>query len=318
MVRRSATTAASLASPIACSSTMNWSPPMRATSSVASVRRRARDTTSSRRSDSRTCRATSRSSSSPATSPSVSLTRRKLSRSTCSTASLCPLAAASCTASLRCAMKRVRLGRPVSRSNVGELRRALLGARALLAERERELAHFVRMKRLLQVEQLVRRRDAPADLCRVDVGIRRADHDLDQRDRSRVCARRPRHRPAPGACACREMRPRSARPPRTPGGPRRPPPRRRCTRSARTMTRPPTRPSAVACRRPRRTGGRADRRWQHDRCWAPSRSGPGDMRPGCPGRRRPPGRGSLVGCVAVMCILMRRVPRRCLARPWET
>src|SRR5687767_14672582 len=37
------------------------------------------------------------------------------------------------------------------------------------------------MKRLLQIEQLVRRRDAPADLGRIDVGIRGAHHDLDQR-----------------------------------------------------------------------------------------------------------------------------------------
>ena len=64
---------------------------------------------------------------------------------------------------------------------IGHLGGAARGSGAFLAECQRELPYFVGMKRLLQVEQLVGRRDAPADLGRVDVGVCSADDDLDQR-----------------------------------------------------------------------------------------------------------------------------------------
>ena len=54
----------------------------------------------------------------------------------------------------------------------------LLRARALGAERVRQLPHFVRVERLLQVEQLVGRRHALRDHRGIDVGVGRADHDL--------------------------------------------------------------------------------------------------------------------------------------------
>ena len=44
---------------------------------------------------------------------------------------------------------------------------AAIGARPLLAQRQRQLPHLVGMKRLLQVEELVGRRDSPADVGRV-------------------------------------------------------------------------------------------------------------------------------------------------------
>ena len=50
-----------------------------------------------------------------------------------------------------------------------------------LAQRDCELADLVRVERLLQVEELVRRRDATADLRRVEVRVGRADDDLDLR-----------------------------------------------------------------------------------------------------------------------------------------
>ena len=54
-------------------------------------------------------------------------------------------------------------------------------ARHLLLKRDGELPDFVRMKRLLQVGQLVLRRRHAADLARIDVRVGGADDDLDRR-----------------------------------------------------------------------------------------------------------------------------------------
>ena len=56
------------------------------------------------------------------------------------------------------------------------MRRSRAGA--LFTECQRQLAHFVGMKRLLQVEQLVGRRDSCADIGWVHVGVGSADDDL--------------------------------------------------------------------------------------------------------------------------------------------
>ena len=58
---------------------------------------------------------------------------------------------------------------------------ATVGVRALLAEREGHLADLVRMKRLLQVEELVGGRHATAEFRRIDVRVGGADDDLDLR-----------------------------------------------------------------------------------------------------------------------------------------
>ena len=55
---------------------------------------------------------------------------------------------------------------------------AAIGARPLFAQCQRQLPYFVGMKRLLQVEELVGRRDSPADVGRVHVGVGGADDDL--------------------------------------------------------------------------------------------------------------------------------------------
>ena len=59
-----------------------------------------------------------------------------------------------------------------------QFRDAAIGARALFAECQRQLPHFVGMKRLLQVEELVGRRDSLADVGWVHVGVGGADDDL--------------------------------------------------------------------------------------------------------------------------------------------
>jgi hypothetical protein len=73
------------------------------------------------------------------------------------------------------------IAQPCQRIDIVDLGGAAIGAPALVAECTRELPHFIRMKRLLQVEELVVRRRAFADVLGIDVRIRRADDDLDQR-----------------------------------------------------------------------------------------------------------------------------------------
>jgi len=71
------------------------------------------------------------------------------------------------------------VGEPGEGIEVGEPHDAPLGA-PFAAERNGHLAHFVRMKWLLQIGELVFRRHVAADLARIRVRVRRADHDLER------------------------------------------------------------------------------------------------------------------------------------------
>src|SRR6516164_3611651 len=71
------------------------------------------------------------------------------------------------------------VGEPGERIEIGQPHDAPLGA-PLAAERDGHLPHFVRMEWLLEVRELVLGRHVAADLTRVRVGVRRADHDLER------------------------------------------------------------------------------------------------------------------------------------------
>ncbi len=79
----------------------------------------------------------------------------------------------------------------MSEIEVLDLRESKFLVRPLLAERQRHLPDFVRMKGLLQVEQLVLGRNPAADFQRIDVRIGGADDDLDLRVDLADSARRP-------------------------------------------------------------------------------------------------------------------------------
>ena len=61
---------------------------------------------------------------------------------------------------------------------VRQLPESILHAPLATTQCQRQLPHFVGMKRLLQVEELVGGRDSPADVGRVHVGVGGADDDL--------------------------------------------------------------------------------------------------------------------------------------------
>jgi hypothetical protein len=126
------------------------------------------------------CCATSRNNSSPATRPSAVIDASEVVEVDVQHGELVLVAVGRLDRFLRYA--RNRAARQTRQCVViGDLCDALFDVRPLLAQRERELPDLVRVERLLQVEQLVGRRDAAPDLHGGDIRVRRADHDLDLR-----------------------------------------------------------------------------------------------------------------------------------------
>ena len=95
-----------------------------------------------------------------------------------------------------------RLGSPVSESKYASCRICDLRAR-LASERDRELAHLVGVEGLLQVEELLRRRNARRELARDRRPSRRWRSRCRRSGRSRGSRTPPRRRRVPAACACR-------------------------------------------------------------------------------------------------------------------
>ena len=116
---------------------------------------------------------------------------------------------------------------------VGELHDAVLGA-PFARQRDRHLTDFVRMKRLLQVRQLLLGRHHAAHFARDRRPNRPCTGRFQWPDRVRECAPRPTRRRDPAACACRETRPQTDPPRRSRRAPRRPRPLRHRRTSARS------------------------------------------------------------------------------------
>jgi len=141
-----------------------------------------------------------RSSSSPAACPSASLTRRKLSRSMHSSATVSPEPVAACTAWRRLRRNSARPGRPVSRSTSSVSRRRRSAPSASRRARSRAGAPRAGGKASAGRRAGRGRTRRPTSAgSRPSRPCRRRSRSA---DRARGCARRPRRRPVPAACAC--------------------------------------------------------------------------------------------------------------------